>query len=420
MSDSQRDIRGSAAIRWIFTLSFVGFIVSTLFDPADLALGLKVPLYAVTWLAGVTLCITRRDRVRFPPPLVIYVLLMVGIPLASLAWYFLVDARAPFAGFQLYKAYVFISVAILLYMTRTDLMPFLAGALTLLALMILATALVVLLVPALKLPLYVFGNQFGIFSIDSRDYGSGLVLFQMYFVTSPMLALSVAYYFDRWRNEPGHRVRHGLLTLTSLVALVVAGTRNNILGAVLVIAGVLVVHYRRKPLVIATLGVALIGGAAALSGQIGILLDPTEVSNSVKLALVRDYGRILGDPVTLLFGRGLGAYEHWSRGDLFISELTYLEIVRNFGLIGGAIMIGLLIYPVVHGFILRRRSRSQSVLVGYSAYLLMCISNPNLFSSMGMLILGVILANLFQEDAERRTSWRARAPREGGMAPSPS
>jgi hypothetical protein len=45
------------------------------------------------------------------------------------------------------------------------------------------------------------------------------------------------------------------------------------------------------------------------------------------------------------------------------------------------------------------------VVVGYVFYLGMCMSNPNLFSSMGMLILAIVLANIFMTDSVLARRW---------------
>ena len=112
-------------------------MLSTLFDPADIIFGLKLPLYLLCWFAGVILCVTRGERVRIPIEMVIYSLLMVTIPLISIWNYYVIDGSDPFEGFQLLKAYLFISMAMLLYVTGTNLLKYLSIALTLLALSIL-------------------------------------------------------------------------------------------------------------------------------------------------------------------------------------------------------------------------------------------------------------------------------------------
>lgn len=84
------------------------------------------------------------------------------------------------------------------------------------------------------------------------------------------------------------------------------------------------------------------------------------------------------------FGRGLGVYEHWTDRSYFsVTKLTYLEVFRNFSSICGSVMMFLVVYPVIYAFFLRRSYPEKGIIVGYVTYLIMCISNPNFFSSIG-------------------------------------
>jgi hypothetical protein len=393
---SQRALRGA------FAAAVFAFVLATLFDPADSLLGLKVPLYLLCWCTGILLSLSRAERIRLPIGLVVYVALMIAIPLVSIAIYFVADGTEPYAGFQLFKAYLFISMALLLYVTRTNLLPYLCVALTILAMAVLAVGTLVLLQPALFVPIYAFGNQYGMFSIDNRDYGAGLVLFQMYFVTSPMLAISAAYYFDRAAARRVHRVGFAALALLNTGAMIFAGSRNNLMAAVALPVALFLVHSKRKDVAVGVTALVTGIGLIAVSDQVRILLDPTEASNSTKLTTLSDYGTILERPATLIFGRGLGAYEQWTgRGSSFITELTYLEIIRNFGVFLGALMILLLVGPILYAYANRWSFPETSVIVGYLVYLAMCVTNPYLFSSMGMLILSVITANIAMHHSTR-------------------
>ncbi len=116
---------------------------------------------------------------------------------------------------------------------------------------------------------------------------------------------------------------------------------------------------------------------------------------------------MLSDPVDLIFGRGLGAYEYWEgRGYKYVTELTYLELVRNFGLLGAVVMLGLLLFPIWHAFVANRSRGRKAVAIGFAFYLGMCSSNPNLFSSMGILILSVVLGILFLPKTPRLVAER--------------
>lgn len=380
------------------------FLLSCIFDPADRVLGAKIPLFLLSWFVAALYSGAGEQFGRIHVGLLIYTLLFLLVPVSAIAWYWFIDGREPFEGFQLLKGYLLITLALLLYMSRINLLPSLCAVLTMLAMMIILAFIAVSIEPDVFGLLYVFGVHTGIATLDHRDYGSGLVLQQIYFVTSPMLAISISYYFDLVRSDKdGRRLRYAFLTLLSIAGMMLAGTRNNIVVSIALPLALLVLYSRNK----LTATVLCLGIAAAvavpLSREIAILLDPSEFSNFSKLALLDDYAKLFANPMELIFGQGLGAYHYWeAKGKYsFVTELTYLEVVRSFGLIGGVVMMSLLLFPLAFAFLRTRPYPERHIVVGYGFYLIMCASNPNFFSSMGMLILAIVLANMFLRESQR-------------------
>jgi hypothetical protein len=233
-------------------------------------------------------------------------------------------------------------------------------------------------------------------------YGDELVLLWVYLVTSPMLAISIAYYFDRamTASDVRRKLFYGIVTAINIAGMLLAGTRNNILISLL-LPFVLWPFYTMRPAYYLLCSFAAAALAALpFASYLSAFFDPTEAANSIKLAIIDDYLEFFGDPVTLLFGQGLGAYQIWSGKPFeqfaYVTELTYLEMLRNFGLIGAIVMMGLLLFPMGMAF-LGRSAKDISLAIAWLLYLIMCVSNPNLFSSMGILILAVLMANIFQE-----------------------
>lgn len=407
-------------VNFVFIFTMLSFLLATLFDPADKVLGLKLPLYLACWGMGLVACLMSRQQIKISSKLLMYAFLIILIPILSISYYFISDGSEPFEGFLLLKAYLFISFAVLVYITKFDTLKYLSVALTVLAISILALTAIVLAYPDMYTPLYKLGEEFGIFSIDGgRDYGAGIKWFQMYFVTSPMLVIPIAYYFDLMKTLKSGRLFYGTLTLINICAMFIAGTRNNLIMAIFLPLA-LVILYSRRRLYVAMV-IAIVAGlfVFAWHEEIGAFFDPTEASNSTKLAMLGDYAAIFSDPSNLIFGRGLGSYEYWTgRGYKFVTELTYLEIIRNFGLLFGGLMILLLVYPVLYAFVLQRSYKEKNIILAYAAYLVMSMTNPLLFSSMGMLILGAIIANIsiYDVDIGRRRSTRASTqhPRSEG------
>jgi hypothetical protein len=81
---------------------------------------------------------------------------------------------------------------------------------------------------------------------------------------------------------------------------------------------------------------------------------------------------------------------------------SYGELIRYFGLPDEAIMMALLLFPVAHAFFVNTNTRQRALAFGFLAYLGASAINPLLFSSTGMLIFSVVLADTFQTSNIRR------------------
>lgn len=397
------------AKRVLLRLPLLAFIVVCVFDPADKVLGIKVWLFVALWAATCVVGLLASDEISLPAGLLLSVLLFITIPMLSILWYYLSDGTLPYAGFGLLKSYLLVSLAVVLVINRVDVIPFLSGVLSVLALLTIAIFVVLLWRPELFLHLYFIGQESGVFLVGHRDYGHGLSFTQVMFATAPMLAISIPHYFDRAVNEPCGKSKLAYLALTaiSIIGMLLVGLRNT-MAIALLLPLLLWPLYTRRVVVneLISLG-ALTILCLPFIGKMKAFLDPAEVSNSVKLTFLGDYAKIFSDPTTLLFGKGLGAYYRWSSSGqpdfvetgmnyYFISELTYAEMIRWFGLVGAAIMMALLLLPVAQVFLVSKNRRRRGLAVGYLTYLGMSATNPTLFSSLGMLIFSALLANSFQ------------------------
>ena len=374
------------------------FIISCVFDPADTVLGLKVPLFCLSWL--VFILYTRSlNNLTLPKELVFYVFAMIFLPLLSIFYYYISNGSQPYEGFSLLKAHILISFAILLYLSKINLLDALSRVLTLLAIAIIIVYVVVLIYPSLYIPLYIVGLDTGIFSIGEREYSEDVKMWSIFFVTSPMLAISIAYYMHK-AIKSQKKLLYILLAFINIFAMFIAGTRNNMLVAILLPVVLLVLNSRYRKLISIIAIVLIVAVASYFSESINAMINPEEASNKVKLDQLDDYSKIFSDPINLMFGQGLGSYTYWpSRDNAFryITEHTYLEIIRNFGIFMGGLLIALMFYPVLYAFYMNRSFREKHIIMAYIFYLAMSITNPLFFSSLGMLILSIIIANIFIE-----------------------
>jgi len=388
----------------VFTASLWVFLFICIFDPADRLLGLKEWSFAFCWIVGIVCVTTNPQGAVVSKGLVSYVSLFILIPLVSVLRYLIQPGGEPFEGFGMLKGYVLITFALLLYLTRVDLFDALAKMLTILSILIIFCAVGVALVPDLYAALYVFGELTGIVLVDRRDYGSEVVLLQIYFVTSPMLVMAIAHYYHRSVIAVTHhdRLRSFFLLMLNVTGMLLAGSRNNILVSLLLPLSLWFLHSNYKTVMVAVSGMLLVAAVIVFQAQLRAFFDPEELSNAHKIQLVQDYYDLFGDSLSsLLLGQGLGAYHLWTnKGMFYISELTYFELIRNFGIFGALVVLALLLVPIARAFGRDRADPTATLAFGYAYYLLMCASNPNMFSSMGILILSLMLVVSFRPTSD--------------------
>src|SRR4051812_11988129 len=119
------DAKYIARTQQVLRLLLLFFLLVCVFDPADRILGGKVFVFVALW--GVTLLniFLKRDDPYLPPSLVAYVALFIAVPLMSICFYYLSSSLQPFEGFAMLKAYLLVSLAIVLVLNGIDLLPLL-------------------------------------------------------------------------------------------------------------------------------------------------------------------------------------------------------------------------------------------------------------------------------------------------------
>lgn len=372
------------------------FSISCVFDPADLIFSLKIPLFTLCLITTLLFNFSNK-KLTFNKELLIYTLCFISIPFFSICVYFLRDGSYPYEGFSLFKSYILILLTFVFYINKINFIKPLSQILTLLSLVIIFTYVFIFVQVDYYYDLYTWGNKYGLINIGEREYSGDLTYFSVFYVTSPMIIVSLAYYFDKFlKSSDNTKSFYLIIVIINFFGMILAGTRNNIIMAIFtpIIIYFLIKRkgYLFKTLIIFSIFFLLL----SISNYLFIIFDPSEFSNNIKLNLIKDYINIFSDPLNLIFGQGLGSYYFWEAKSLnyFITELTYIEIIRNFGLILGLFMIYLMFYPL--SFYFQEYMKSErSVKIAYFLYLIMAFTNPIYFSSLGIFILSIILANIF-------------------------
>jgi hypothetical protein len=376
-----------------------------IFDPADLLVHVKVPLFAGVWILLLADMVISRG-VRYPVPTNLYLylfLFVILLPLTGMLIYVLRGGGMQgYDGFGYYKSYLFLTLCIPLAMKRIELIRPLSLILSALSLATVVLYAITFNDDALRSQLWILGDAYTIFGVAARSYGS-LSYQLVYFHTSPLLVIAVAYFCYRSLLSMGWaRFWNVLLLLLNVCGMLLSGTRNNMIVGLLVPLMVIAWYKGTKVRLAAVTAVAVVLSAGLSYGVVQAMFSPDDVSNAAKLLHFQDYMRMFSDWHTLVFGQGLGAsFFSTALGTrVSVTELTYVEFIRVYGVILACVFYFLLLYPL-------RMLRNPEVrtdhylLLGYVGYLYLCTANPLLMSSSGMLVLAIVLVKTFYRPVRR-------------------
>jgi hypothetical protein len=363
-------------------------------DPASQLLGLKEVLFISAWALFFFNIVTPGKPVYIPIGMVIYLLLFIFvIPIASIFYYAIANGDfTQYDGYIYFKPYLFLTMAIILYGSKCDLIKptmVIASCVSALTLFIL---LACVLDPSLITILHEdIGVRYGIFVIGGRGFDE-LPFPQVFFHTSALIAFPLAYYSKEVLDSKGlARLLFALLVALNIVGMFLGATRNNMLFSVMVPILIACWYAKNKKWILYA-GIMLSFIMILKNYEIILnMLDPNELSNAYKISFLNDYVNLFSDAKILWFGQGLGSYFFTEvRGYVSLTELTYVEFVRRFGIVVSMIVFLMLLYPLYKLFYERYRD-IHYFLLAYLVYLIMCFFNPLLMSSTGMLILSIAL-----------------------------
>lgn len=282
-----------------------------------------------------------------------------------------------------------------------------------------------------------FGFVHQIWSYQFREYGS-VQLPYLYYYTSPMLVLVASYWGYRALRTKKRSIEF-VLACVSLAALFFSGTRADMIVAILLAAFFLWQISRPvfavvipTMMVLAFMGRQTLGqivavhpgegdGSGSGSGLSSGVPDAstlTAQSNARKIDYLHAYADMFSHPFSLIFGYGTGScVPSPALGACqAVTELTYLDTIRLFGLLGALIYAALFLYPLW-----RHLRRSHYLFTGWLAYLVIATVNPYIFSTNGMTVLAAVLLAAMRIPARKEPPWtfrEARAELWSGAAPA--
>ena len=389
----------SCLLNKILRIVLILLITVCIYDPADKLLGLKVPLFTLAWFLFIIGRIANRNFGYFPINMIMYLLLFMLIPLVSMSYYsFSGSDFIHYDGYQYLKSYLFITVVLIIYLEKIDLIK--PTILIITSMSILSVIIIIICYFNFNLAssFHEVGARYGILYVGPRVWGGSILpdLQGVYFHTAELIVFPIGYFtMKTFFSRGSTKLIYELLLVINVVAMFFSATRNNIAACLFV--PILIISWYCKRTILAFFIIIALTFIAIISNTdiIKDVLDPESYSNSVKLSYVKDYLNLFADEKVLLFGQGLGSYFNTTRsGYVSLTELTYFEFIRRFGLILSLASFALFLYPISK-LTSKEYHSIHYLLIVYLFFLVMCFFNPLLMSSSGMLLLAIVLYKVF-------------------------
>jgi hypothetical protein len=238
-----------------------------------------------------------------------------------------------------------------------------------------------------------FRNDKSTIMFSSARSFLSLTIVSIFYKSSPIIVLSLSAAFSAALAK--RTKKYFIEALLFFLNLVFSGTRANILSAVMVISLIYLFYklfYQKK---INTFGILLsIISSFSLILVISLFKYKDPSMDVKNLHLESEMDLFQSNWVRTFFcGFGPGQLFYtkgWSRMTS-LTELSYLELIRNYGVLFSIGILAIYLYPIIVIDKLKIYSKYYeiSLCLGYILYLLISATNPFLTSSTGYLLLSM-------------------------------
>lgn len=364
----------------IFTIIFVNVAI---LDPSGIFINIKAPLFCVLiFLLFITYPISKKYIKNITTILTIFII-TVG---TGLIMKFNFD-------FSYTKQFLttFLSLSLLLWYKQLKIYNYLLVPSLILSTLTIFLYIVFVFYPDISKAYYVYIAELGdvpqVF-IDEREFLG--ISFQTIFYTPIMInvvTLPICLYHYLSDKKKSNLILSIILTL----GLFCAGNRACLLSLVLIYALIIAQtmwQYKKMRIILRFL--FLICGIFFIVLLSNVILEKEE-SNVVKAGHIQSYITLLKEnPCTFIIGSGAGSlfYSKGFHKMTALTEITYIEIFRTYGILGALYIMMFFLFPA-YKLIRNKRYYHEYYpqAVGLIMYILSSSMNPYLFTSTGMIVI---------------------------------
>lgn len=363
---------------FLVKLSCYLFCLTSILDPTNSILRLKLPIFVIFVFS---LIVNDKPQIKY----VGYYVFIFFVLIVSLASGIVSDADIDFQLTIQFFVFFLLFVC-LLWDSYIDLFKPLVLSSLFVSIITIIGFVVMLGFPNIEGALFVFSTAHDFTFLMARRNFLGIEVVSFFYKSIPIVIIPASYYLNEIINYNKRTIKNLLFVSIFLFALFCAGNRAMI-GVVFLI--IFFISYGKiskwplfKPLLIFILFVAVYVGILSIT-------EKGEESNDIKFGHIQSYIEYFSDKwYLLLFGSGAGSlfYSKGFQEMTGVTEWTYLEMIRLYGLFGTIMILMFFTYPLRNYY---RKLETiyawKAFALGYIFYFLVSASNPYLMGSTGFL-----------------------------------
>lgn len=352
-------------------------------DPTNTILGLKNLVFALLFIYS--FIFFKADWSKL-------VYFLIPVITVSISW-LLATMRGQNMDTEELKALytAFVPLLLLMWVDKYDIVRLSVLPVTVAAVIVLFLFWLIFFVPILEGPIYEYmWNHDGTIMMSNR-YFLGIKVFCMYPKSTAAFMPVFGYVLYKTVDKECRTFGYVIVTLLLFHLFMISGTRSSVLLPLFFTCAVLFIFYRNGRYTRYIFYPAAFVFCLLFFMLLTLLLmESNEPSNLVKYAHLTSYKELFNsNPEYLILGQG-PATEFYSMGFRKMTlktEWTYLELVRNYGVLCLPILY-VILSPLFRLIKLARKYDSAIPMAfAYVTYLIIAGTNPLLMSSTGMLVL---------------------------------
>ncbi len=373
-------------------------LIVLIIDPSDLIFHLKVPLIFLVLFVWILDKVVTKQSIRFKKDIVIINCFFLLVPIFGIISGLIQNSiKDPEFAMGVVKSFSIFFLVNLIIDSKYPIYKNFNWFLLLIPLIIIPCYFTLLWNVDLFKRIAMFFSEKNETAFSPRNF-YGINVIMLYYRTSALLVFPLSLFLYRFLKHRNYW--NLLLFFICFITLFLSGTRGNIIATVLITVYLLInsLSRKRKFIQLSITVLVLFYGLLLFIGSLS--LGEKDSSQEIKSGHFSSYITLFETkPSIFIFGQGLGS-EFFSTGlnqNIVQSELTYLDLVRIFGVPGTLLVLLILTYPLVYMYKKSMNYKYTAAVCSYYGYLFIVGSNPLLISSTGIIAV-IIMYSLLADN----------------------